>query len=127
MNDHERGLVSAFIIRERRHRFRHILDSGKKRIAGLDRLNHCNDFDPEATQWLVSDADVTSLLRTEGSPESVYLISAEKDLDGQSMPLEEAISELGTRDWGAVVSCIPGKLAFYRDECGMRKALLRRK
>lgn len=44
--EHEEKTIQAFILKEKRHRFRHLLASPEKRGPGLDRLNHCRDLDP---------------------------------------------------------------------------------
>lgn len=126
MNEHEEKTVASFIVKEKRDRYKFLLDNPKKRAVGLDRLNHCADFDPKWISWLPSNAAVSDLLRKEGSPERVYVISASDDLDGRTMSLVEAIEEIPMRGWGTIVPCIPGKLAYYYDEVGERRALLKK-
>jgi hypothetical protein len=127
MNEHEDKTVSSFILKEKRHRYRHILTTPKKRGTGLDRLNHCDDFDPRYANWLPSNADIVGILKKDGSPSQVYLISAETSLDGSTLSLPEAVEAAAMGGWGTIVSCIPSKLAYYYDECGERRAILRRK
>lgn len=55
-----------------------------------------------------------------------YVVSDASDIDGQEMPLAEAIEAIELRGWGALISCIPGELGYYYDECGARRALLMR-
>ena len=62
MTDHEDKTVSSFILKEKRHRYRHILTTPKNRAAGLDRLNHCADLDPKHVEWLPSNADIVGML-----------------------------------------------------------------
>ena len=126
MNEHEEKTVESFILREKRHRYKFLLDNSKKRAVELDRLNHCIDLDPKWITWLPSNAAVVDLLRKEGSPKQVYLISASEDLDGLTMFLEDAVESCPMKGWGTIVSCIPGKLAYYYDELGERRALLKK-
>ena len=42
------------------------------------------------------------------------------------MELSEAISQTELTGWGTIISCIPGQLAYYDDECGERRILLAR-
>jgi hypothetical protein len=126
MNEHEEKTVESFILREKRHRYKYLLDHLKKRAVELDRLNHCSDLDPRWTIWLQSNTDVVELLRNEGSPKDVYLISSSTYLDGRTMILEKAIEECPMKGWGTIVSCIPGRLVYYYDECGERRALLKK-
>jgi hypothetical protein len=37
-------------------------------------------------------------------------------LDGQQLNLEEALSQVWGREIDSVLSCIPGKLAYFEDE-----------
>ncbi len=100
MNEHEEKTVASFIVKEKRDRYKFLLNNPKKRAIGLDRLNHCSDFDPKWISWLPSNIAVTDLLRKEGSPEHVYLISDSEDLDRRTMSLEEAIEEIPMKGWG---------------------------
>lgn len=125
MNEHEEKTVASFLLKEKRSRFRHLLSSPRKRRAGLDRLNHCSDLDPKFVEWLLSNADVIGILKQAGSPSQVYLISADSSLDASTLPLAEAVEAAARCGWGTIISCIPGKLAYYYDECGERRAILR--
>lgn len=64
------------------------------------------------------------VLESEGSPDEVYVMSDADELDGRCMPLAEAIAGIKARGLGAIVSCIPGKLAYYYGEAGERRLLL---
>ena len=127
MNEHEDKTVSFFIRKEKRHRYRYILANPKKRKQGLDRLNHCRDIEDKYAEWLPSNADILGILTKEGSPNNVYLIMEDPEFDGTTLPLAEALSVVSHGGWGTIVSCIPGRLAYYYDECGDRRAILRRK
>lgn len=127
MNIHEEKIVSSFIIKEKRHRYRYILDNLKKRSKGLDRLNHCDDFIQKCTEWLSSNTCILEILQKENSPKQVYLISDVSELDGIMLPLSEAVKAVDMCGFGTIVSCIPGKLAYYYDECSERRAILRKK
>lgn len=128
MNEHEEAVVRAFIVKEKQDRYRFLLGHAerKRRQQGTDRLNHCRDLNPKYAKWLPSNADVTAMLRAEGSPESVYVISDTPAIDGQFMPLEAAIDVAALNGWGTIVSCIPGRLAYYYGEIGECRAILRR-
>lgn len=125
MNEHEEKMVSTFIAKEKRHRFRYFMDNVKIRSRELDCLNHTSVLDPRYTTWLSRKEDIVDLLRKEGSPDYVYIISMDKRIDQKTLPLEEAIAQVFEFNWGTIVSCIPGKLAYYHDEDGGRRALLK--
>ena len=126
MNEHEKQTISAFILKEKRPRYRLILDDPQRRASGLDRLNHCRDLDPKYVTWLRSNAAVVELLREAGSPETVYVISSTAAIDGQLLPLQAAVEGASLGGWGTIISCVPGRLAYYYDEVGERRALLQR-
>ena len=127
MNEHEDKFVSTFLLREKRDRYRLHLANPKKRGKLLDRLNHTPDFDPRFMNTLPSNVDAAHILRQHGSPTDVYLISSSEQLDGKTLPLDEAVSETEFHGWGTLISCIPGRLAYYYGEAGETRALLERK
>lgn len=127
MNEHEEKTIDAFIVKEKRERYKSLLGNPKKRNATLDHLNHFHDLDEKYVTWLPSNAPVEQLLRQAGSPETVYVISDTKDIDGKLMPLDEAVYKTAVGGWGTIISCIAGQLAYYYDEVGERRAILKRK
>jgi hypothetical protein len=132
MNEHEEKVIAAFIVKEKQNRYRFLLNSSnpKRRIECVNGLNHCRDLNLKYVTWLPSNAAVLDLLKREGSPAQVYLISGSRTLDGHIMPLEMAVAAVDVmpeNGWGTIISCIPGQLAYYYDEGGERRALLKRK
>lgn len=126
MNPNEEAIVRAFITPARRTRWLDGLASAKRRPQILDRLNHCRDLDERYATALPSNTDIAALLRSRGAPATCYVLSCTPAIDGQTLPLDEAVfaAELGR--WGTIISCIPGRLAYYYDECGDRRMLLER-
>ncbi len=127
MNEHEIKTIAAFIAPQKRERWSCLLGNPRRRRAFLDGLNHLRDLDPRRAQPIRSGTDLVQLLREHGSPEMVYLISAVDELDGQTLPLSEAIGLIEYHCWGTIVSCIPGQLAYYYDENGQFRMLLQSK
>ncbi len=125
MIDHEEQTIKAFMLKEKRDRYLSFLSDKKRRKEVLDRLNHCKDFDERFIQWLPSNADIVNILLQAGSPSEVYVIS-DSEIDGKVMALSEAIHETSMTGSGTIVSCIPGKLAYYYDEVGERRGILKR-
>jgi len=41
-------------------------------------------------------------------------------------PLDEAVSDAERGGWGMIIGGIPGRLAYYYDECGEWRMLLER-
>jgi len=127
VNRNEELLVRAFISPARRTRWLQSLASVKRRGPFLDRLNHCQDIDERFATPLPSNADVITLLKSHGAPETCYVVSCTADIDGRELPLTKAVEDAEFHGWGTIISCIPGRLAYYYDECGERRMLLERK
>jgi hypothetical protein len=129
MNEHEEKTIAAFILREKQDRYRFLLGSSdpRRRAEGVGRLNHCKDLNLKYVTWWPSNADIAKLLRKDGSPEKVYMLSCTDAIDGKMMSLDDAINAVLAGGWGTLISCIPGQLAYYYDELGARRALLLRK
>jgi hypothetical protein len=126
MNVQEELIIRSFIRPHRRTRWLESLASAKRRPRMLDRLNHCLDIDERYATLLPSNANVVALLRSHGAKGTCYVLSCTKDLDGKTLPVDEAVSAASLGGWGTIISCIPGRLAYYYDECGERRMLLER-
>jgi hypothetical protein len=120
MNAHEDAFVSAFIVKEKQGRYRELLANPKRRAKALDDLNHGRDLDPSYAQPIGPDQRrapaVARLLRQRGAPDQCYVLADDEDLDGQELALEEAVERAAAGAFMAVVCCVPGRLAFYRQE-----------
>ena len=118
----EDAFIEAFIVSERRERYRFMLANTTRRRQFLDRLNHMLDFIPSLAQQIPGNlhnpAGVARLLNERGVQDSdaVYVFSDVKELDGQSLSMLQAVERVLEFDWGSVVCCAPGKLAYYRPE-----------
>ena len=119
-------MIRAFVAPPRRARWLESLASPKRRQRFLDHLNHCRDIDERYATPLPSNADIVAILNANGAPTTCYLLSATETLDGRELPLAEAVAQAEFGGWGTLLSCIPGQLAYYYDECGQRRMLLKR-
>jgi hypothetical protein len=127
---HEDG-IPAFLLPPRAARFKATIGSTKGRAktnrAGL--AHRACDFDPRHATKLSSSLDVPDieeLLRAAGAPTRCYVLSEHPDLDGRLLDLHEALDSILFDDYGALVSCIPGRLALFSDEAPGDQWLLRR-
>ena len=136
MNEHEEQLIAAFVLKDIRVRYRFLLSAGDMRRRGqcCNRLNHCRDLDERFVTWLPRDprsttrkVEIADQLQRKGCPAYVYVLGSVDSVDGKTLPLLEAMSEIEAAGFGAIVSCIPGRLAYYYDELGERRAILERK
>jgi hypothetical protein len=126
MQSREEALVDAFIVPEKRERYKTFRANPKRRAKLLDGLNHCRDLDPRYATEIPSGTDVVSLLRKRGAPERCHVISDVTELDGREMALQEAIDETESHMWGTLIGCVPGRLAYYYGEAGEQRLLLER-
>jgi hypothetical protein len=124
MNENEEAIVRNFIVRERRNRYIEMLGNKKRRREATNRLNHCDDLDPRYSTPIPSTANVVRLLQAKGAPDTCCVISDACEIDGRTMPLQEAIDTIEHEGWGTLVGCIPGRLAYYYGEEGEQRLIL---
>jgi hypothetical protein len=124
---HDGAIIAAFIKKERRARWSLSLGDSTRRPAFLDRLNHCDELDERCCTWLESNVDIAELLTKAGAPRDCYVVSSAAELDGRVMALRDALDAVPRHGWGTIVSCIPGRLAYYYDEEGVRRCILKLK
>jgi hypothetical protein len=119
-NEQEAAFVKAFIVKDRQERYLQFLASPKRRREILDRFNHVLDFDPKFAALVPKEfraADkLTQLLRKRGATEHCHVMAASLAIDGRDLPLQEALSEVIAHDFGSVLCCLPGRLAFHKAE-----------
>jgi hypothetical protein len=117
---HERQLIAAFILPERRERYLEFLSKPKLRKKIIANLSHFRHLDP---RYLVSipsrqqhPKDLDHLLRSMGAPNLCYALSENSEIDGREIPLFDALHAVVGYDMGTFLSCMPGELAYFEDE-----------
>jgi hypothetical protein len=118
---HEEGFVMAFIEKNKQDRCISFLASAKHRRKFTVELAHFKGLDERFSQPISPKiahtvSEICQLLRSKGAGQTVWVISELASLDGHEMGLEEALSQVRGREIGTVLSCIPGKLAYFEDE-----------
>ncbi|HEX7729416.1 MAG TPA: hypothetical protein VF392_10300 [Terracidiphilus sp.] len=118
---HEREFVRAFIQKPRQERCAHLLADPARRQKFRDELPHFKWLDDRFAQRVPpgtahTAAEFVALLRKKGAGPMVWVISEMLAMDGKEMRLEAAMHEVWGQGIGSVLSCIPGKLAFFEDE-----------
>jgi hypothetical protein len=125
--EHESGLVNAFIMSGRRERVATLM-TPRRRADLRKALPHFKWFDEKLARGLKPEerthASLAQLLRAHGAGETCYLVSVRKDLDGKFMDLEGAIDEVVAMGEPTIISFVPGKLAYYEDEWAKNSLLL---
>jgi hypothetical protein len=120
MNAHEEQFARCFIVVEKQARYLALLESKRGRDKVLNGFNHCRDLDPRFAKEIPSTQhspeSIELLLRAKGAPDSCYVVSDNAEIDGRVMPLADALQETVGIGAGTLISCIPGKLAFFEFE-----------
>jgi hypothetical protein len=118
---HELEFVRSFIVKARQERCTFLLSNPARRKKFRDELPHFKWLDerfahPIPAKVAHTAAELVALLRQRGAGQNVWVISQYAEIDGREMSLEAAMEETRGRQCGTILSCIPGKLAFFRDE-----------
>ncbi len=118
--DHETAFVKAFIKREKWARYLQLLANRKRREEILIRLDHKLDYLPTFAVEVPDDQDypepLERLLRARGAPATCHVIANGLRIDGCEVSILEALNTVCMHMYGSVLSCIPGRLAYYRPE-----------
>src|SRR5690242_4430137 len=94
------------------------------------QLAHLPDLDLRlAVAVPVSEArpdTIQRLLMAKGAPGTCYCLSESAELDGRELPLRQALEQVVGRGIGTLLSCVPGKLAYFEGEDPGRRFILSR-
>ncbi len=126
----EERLFQAFVKPRFRGRYLALLHSRRGRPKIIERLSHSGDLDErymrevpkEISDWTA----LLALLSRRGAPPSCYIVSEDSGIDGQVMDLGEAVRSVYQSGMGTIISCLPGRLAYYEAEYGDESSLLER-
>ena len=120
MNSHEEQFARSFIVPEKRSRYLTLLESKRGRSKLLSGFNHCSDLDPRFATLIPSNqqsaTSIESLLRRKGAPDTCYVMSDNRDIEGREMSLSDALLETVGMDAGTLISCVAGQLAYFELE-----------
>ncbi len=118
--EHFTEFVNGFLLRNQRRRFLVLAESDKGRDKITGALAHSLALDERHAQRvppsLQTQEYILRSLRDKGAGATCYAISEHGEIDGKIVPLEEALSLVFGWGLGTVLSCIPGKLAYYEGE-----------
>jgi hypothetical protein len=119
----EKKIVSAFVSRRIRKRMLFELFSKRRRHA-ISRLDDryletlCSEFMIEIPRPNSDPEEIEKILRKHGAGDWCYSISWKEGIDGKVLPLGTALSIAVGSGFSSIVSCIPGKLAYFESEQG---------
>lgn len=118
--DHEAAFAKAFLASEKRARFVQFLADPKRRKEMLDRLNRDLPYMPGFATGVPSHQDypdeLEKLLKAKGAGPTCHVIADGLKADGRELPLREALNLICMHERGAILSCLPGRLAYYKPE-----------
>ena len=120
MNPHEQAFVEAFIHPDRRERFLAALANPKKRAVFNREPYHPKSkfLQVRYIEQIAPSQHYARLiapkLKRMGAPDDCWVFG--NHIDGRQMKLEEALGEIIGVGSGTIVSCLPGKLAFFESE-----------
>jgi hypothetical protein len=129
MNPHESAFAESFISKVRRERALELLASSKNRHKFTSTFDHHGRdyFIPECIRSIEPrhqhPPNIADLLRAMGAPGTCHVIGGEHD--GKDMELLTALQQIVGYGTGNVLSCIPGKLAYFEGEIRERFLLVR--
>jgi hypothetical protein len=129
MNLHESAFAESFISKARRERVLELLASSKNRHKFTSEFDHHGRyyFIPECIRSIEPrnqhPPNIAGVLRAMGAPETCHFIGGEHD--GKDMELLTALQQVVGYGTGTVLSCIPGKLAYFEGEIRERFFLVR--
>jgi hypothetical protein len=119
--NHEEA-IKAFIIPVRQERYMEFLKSAKKREKFIAQLAHFKHLDPKFVVRVPGNqrnpSSLQKLLVEKGAGTKCWVISENSELDGKEIDLQTALEETIGYQMGTLISCIPGKLAYFEDEDG---------
>lgn len=116
--NHEEAFAKAFLPSEKRARFiQHLADPRKRR----EMLTHLNDDLPYMPGFAMEvpghqdfPSELEKLLRAKGAGTICHVMADGLKVDGRELPLREALNLVCLHDRGAILSCLPGRLAYYK-------------
>ena len=132
MNPHEEFFALNFITAAKRERYRSMLSSEKSRKKLISGFYHLKDLEERSTVEVPPNLQtvdkIAALLKEKGAPETCYVISTNPQIDQKQLPLADVLQEIvGNADEGTILSCIPGKLAYYEGEAAGARYILEKK
>ncbi len=127
----EEAFVKAFLTSEKRARFLQFLANPRRRKEILDKLNHDLPYMPTFATAVPGHQDfpeeLEKLLKAKGAGATCHVIADGLKADGRDLPLREALNLICLHPFGAILSCVPGRLAYYKPEAPGAGILLERR
>ena len=127
MHSHEKQIIRTFFLAGTQPWYLRKLGNERRRHQALNELDHLRDLDPRYVTRLSNKTSALDALRSRGAPDSCYVLSEDSELDGNQMPLTDAIDAVESDGSGSIIGCIPGRLAYWVGEVGRCRVVLERR
>ncbi|WP_141434499.1 hypothetical protein [Bacillus sp. 03113] len=118
----EELIVKAFFTKRIQQRVLFELFSEKRRMDAMNRLNHNysttlrKEFMIEISKPNSDSEEIEKLLKKQGASENCYAMSWNDKIDGKHISLSSALEVAVGEGFPSIISCIPGKLAYFEAE-----------
>ena len=126
----EEAFVRAFVAPSKQDRILGFLRNDKGRRKVLLSLPHFPHFDSRFAHRIASRLQtpqaILAALKSKQAPDICYVISAHPSLDQTKQALAEVLDEVVGWQGGTILSCVPGRLAYYEGEHRGDRLLLER-
>jgi hypothetical protein len=128
--NHEEAFAKAFLPSEKRARFIQLLAQPRRRKEMLSQLNRHLPYLSAYATVVPGEQDfpeqLEKLLLAKGAAPTCYVIVEGLKADGRELPLHDALLQVCLHRSGAILSCLPGRLAYYKPESPAPGILLER-
>jgi hypothetical protein len=129
--EHERGTIKAFVVRDKQERLLSFVSNPKNRTKFTHELAKRVVIDKRfatSVPWKVDPGlelwarhlqgieNIANLLKSKGAGQTCWVISESSSLDGREMKLESILEKVVGSGNATILSCLPGRLAFFSDE-----------
>jgi len=118
--DWQTETIRAFVIPQKRERYVEAVTNNKRRRKFIADLSHFSDFDE---RWIVpiapssqNPAAILAMLNKRGATVTCQAISEFVELDRQELLLRDVLEKIIGREMGTILSCLPGRLAYFESE-----------
>ena len=126
----ESAFIDAFVLREKRDRWRTLLAHAKGRPKILNRLNHHHPdhLDLRHAIEIVTrnSRAIVDTLQKLGAGPTAHVIAGSDEFEGRDIPFTEALHHFVSYPFAVIVSCVPGRLAAFHAEWPTSFFVLRR-
>ena len=116
----EPAFFQAFVHPSRRQRYVALLGAKGGREKVLSALHHFKDLDARFCRRIDSARQtpvlILRMLNALGAPPRCHVMSSDRKPDGREWALSGVLQEIVGSGQGAIISCIPAKLAYFESE-----------